>query len=85
MAVTIRLRRVGKTKHPFYRVVVQDKRNAPVSKVIEELGTHDPRSNPPVLKIDVERANYWVSQGAILTDTVQSIFKANKIIAAKAA
>lgn len=85
MAVTIRLRRVGKTKHPFYRVVVQDRRCAPVSKVIEELGTHDPRANPPVLKINAERANYWVKQGAILSDTVQSIFKANKVIATAAA
>ncbi len=62
--VRIRLRRVGAKKQPSYRVVVADQRTARDGRFIENIGHYDPRTDPPTVKIDEERAEYWLSVGA---------------------
>lgn len=69
----IRLRRMGATHAPFYRVVVSDSRRPPKGRAVEEIGYYDPRSNPPKIEIDGERADYWVGQGARVSSTVQRL------------
>ena len=66
---------MGAHKKPFYRVVVADSRNARNGKFIEELGFYDPLKEPPVIKIDVEKADKWISEGAQPTDTVRELLK----------
>ena len=71
----IRLRRMGSTHRPFYRVVVSDARNVPTSNAVEELGFYDPRKNPAEVKVDRERIQYWVERGAQLSETVSKLVK----------
>jgi small subunit ribosomal protein S16 len=71
----IRLRRMGSNRRPVYRVVVSDARRTPSSAVIEEVGFYNPRNEPAELRIDKERVNYWVKQGAQLSETVRSLLK----------
>ena len=73
--VKIRLRRVGAKKAPFYRVVVADSHFARDGRFIEEIGTYDPLTEPATIKIDMERAKYWISTGAQPTDTVRGLLK----------
>ena len=73
--VKIRLRRVGAKKAPFYRVVVADSHFARDGRFIEEIGTYDPLTEPATTKIDMERAKYWISNGAQPTDTVRGLLK----------
>ena len=73
--VKIRLRRVGAKKAPFYRVVVADRHFARDGRFIEEIGTYDPLTEPATIKIDMERAKYWISNGAQPTDTVRGLLK----------
>ena len=73
--VKIRLRRVGAKKAPFYRVVVADSHFARDGRFIEEIGTYDPLTEPATIKIDMERAEYWISNGAQPTDTVRGLLK----------
>ena len=73
--VKIRLRRVGAKKAPFYRVVVADSHFARDGRFIEEIGTYDPLPEPATIKIDMERAKYWISNGAQPTDTVRGLLK----------
>lgn len=73
--VKIRLRRVGAKKAPFYRVVVADSHFARDGRFIEEIGTYDPLTEPATIKIDMERAKYWISNGAQPTDTVRGLLK----------
>ena len=75
MAVKIRLRRVGAKKAPFYRVVVADSRFPRDGRFIEEIGTYDPLSETNSLRVDTERANYWIANGAQPTDTVRALLK----------
>jgi len=72
--VRIRLTRVGRRKAPFWRVVVADIRRARDGRFIEILGQYQPLYNPPIIKVDEERALYWLNQGAQPSDTVRSIF-----------
>ncbi len=69
----IRLRRMGARHAPFYRVVVSDSRRPPKGRAVEELGYYDPRSDPPKIDIDGERAEYWVEQGAQLSSSVRRL------------
>ena len=71
--VKIRLRRMGSRNHPFYRVVVSDSRSTPTSSALEEVGYYDPRRSPAEIKIDRERIDYWVSQGAQLSAAVKKL------------
>ena len=73
--VKIRLRRMGAKKAPFYRVVVADSRSPRDGRFIEEIGTYDPLTNPAPIEIDMERANYWIANGAQPTDTVRGLLK----------
>ncbi len=76
MAVKIRLRRMGKKKAPFYRIVVADARSPRDGKFIEEIGTYDPNQNPSMFKVDEEAAKKWLNNGAQPTEVVGKIFKA---------
>ena len=75
----IRLRRGGAKKKPIYRVVVSDSRKTPQSDYVEQVGFYDPNQDPPEISIDLEKVDSWQSQGAGVSDTVQSlIVKAKK-------
>ena len=73
--VKIRLRRVGAKKAPYYRVVVADSHFPRDGRFIEEIGTYDPLANPATIQIDMERAKYWIANGAQPTDTVRGLLK----------
>ena len=73
--LSIRLRRVGTIKKPHYRVVVADSREPRDGRFVEVLGHYDPRPDPAVVKIDAERAHYWIGKGAQPSDTVRSLLK----------
>ena len=73
--VKIRLKRIGAKKAPFYRVVVADGRYPRDGRFIEEIGYINPMSNPVEVKIDVEKAKQWISNGAQPTDTVKAYLK----------
>ncbi|MEE3362879.1 MAG: 30S ribosomal protein S16 [Anaerovoracaceae bacterium] len=73
--VRIRLKRIGKKKQPFYRIVVADQRAARNGKFIEELGYFNPLTEPNDIKVDEEKAKKWLSDGAQPTERVKSIFK----------
>lgn len=77
MAVKIRLRRVGKKKTPFYRIVVADSRYPSNGRFIEEIGYYNPLVDPAIVKIDTEKANKWIENGAQPTDTVKVLLKKN--------
>ena len=80
MAVKIRLRRMGAKKAPFYRVVVADSRYPRDGRFIEEIGTYNPLVEPAEVKIDAEKAQQWIKNGAQPTDTVKALLKQNGII-----
>lgn len=71
--VKIRLRRMGAKKAPFYRIVVSDSRCPRDGRFIEEIGTYDPMAEGENIKIDLERAKYWISNGAQPTETVRGL------------
>lgn len=81
MAVKIRLKRMGAKKKPFYRVIVADSRSPRDGKFIEELGYYNPLTDPVDVKIDAEKAQKWLSDGAQPTETVKSLFKKAGIMA----
>ena len=73
MAVKIRLRRIGAKKAPFYRIVVADSRYPRDGRFIEEVGYYDPQPDPSVIRIDSERAQYWLGVGAQPSDQVRNL------------
>lgn len=73
--VKIRLRRMGAKKSPYYRIIVADSRDSRDGRCIEEIGTYDPLKDPAEINIDLERAKYWISNGAQPTDTVRGLLK----------
>jgi len=73
MAVKIRLKRMGAHKSPFYRIVVADSRSPRDGKFIEEIGYYNPTTEPTTIKIDAEKANQWVKNGAQPSDTVKRL------------
>lgn len=83
--LAIRLRRVGTTKKPHYRVVVADSRAWRDGRFVEVLGHYDPRQEPPVVKIDSQRAQYWIGKGARPSETVRSLLKKAETVPAPAA
>ncbi|MDE6749153.1 MAG: 30S ribosomal protein S16 [Lachnospiraceae bacterium] len=80
MAVKIRLRRMGKKKVPFYRIVVADSRSPRDGRCIDEIGTYDPNTDPSTYKVDEEAAKKWLANGAQPTEIVNKIFKNAGII-----
>jgi small subunit ribosomal protein S16 len=75
VAVKIRLKRMGKIRAPFYRVVVMDSRTKRDGRAIEEIGKYHPTEEPSVIEIDSERAQYWLTQGAQPTEAVEALLK----------
>ena len=75
MAVKIRLKRLGKIRAPYYRIVVADSRTKRDGRVIEEIGQYHPTEEPSVIKVDSERAQYWLSVGAQPTEQVHALLK----------
>ena len=73
MAVKIRLRRMGAKKSPFYRVVVADSRSPRDGKCIEEIGYFNPMVEPAEIKLDMEKVEKWIKNGAQPTERVKSI------------
>jgi small subunit ribosomal protein S16 len=72
----IRLRRMGTKHRPFYRVVVSDSRNTPKGAFMETLGHYDPSRKPPTFKLDVDRVQHWVGQGAQPSERVRKLVNA---------
>lgn len=75
MAVKIRLKRLGKKKKPFYRIVVADSRAARDGKTIDEIGIYDPNQEPSEIRVNEEAARKWLSNGAQPTETVAKLLK----------
>jgi len=73
--VKIRLRRMGAKKNPYYRIVVADSLSPRDGKCIEEIGTYNPLASPSEIKVNAERALYWIKNGAQPTDTVRALLK----------
>ena len=71
----IRLARIGKKKHPFYRVVVTEKTRPRNGRFVEIVGTYDPQKNPALVQLNNERVHYWLSKGAQPSDTVRSLLR----------
>ena len=80
MAVKIRLKRMGMKGKPFYRMVVADSRTPRDGRFVEEIGYYNPVTDPAEVKVNVERASYWVKNGAQPTQTVKTLLKNNGVI-----
>ncbi len=74
----IRLRRIGAKKTPFYRIVVAESKYARDGRFVEEIGTYNPLVEPAEIKIDLEKADQWIKNGAQPTDTVKALIKKAK-------
>ena len=80
MAVKIRLKRMGMKKMPFYRVVVADERSPRDGRFIEEIGYYNPMTEPATIKIDAEKAQQWLKNGAQPTETARTLLKKSGVI-----
>ena len=80
MAVKIRLKRMGMKKIPFYRVVIADERSPRDGRFIDQIGYYNPMTKPAEIKIDGEKAKYWLQCGAQPTDTVRILLKKSGVI-----
>ncbi len=76
--VKIRLQRQGKKKAPFYHIVVADSRSPRDGKIIEQLGTYDPMTDPGTIVLDKEKVEKWIKNGAKPTDTVKDLIEKAK-------
>jgi small subunit ribosomal protein S16 len=83
--VRIRLARTGAKKKPSYRVAVADRRDPRNGRCIEYVGHYNPMVEPPVVVIDLARADYWIKNGAQPSDTVRSLLKRARAAGAKSA
>lgn len=79
MAVVIRLARLGAKRKPHHKIVVTEKHRPRDGRFIEEIGYYDPSKKPALVEVKEDRALYWLSNGAIPTETVKSILKNKKI------
>jgi small subunit ribosomal protein S16 len=75
VAAKIRLKRIGKTRTPHYRIVVADSKTHRDGRVIEEIGRYVPTIDPSIIEVDSTRAQYWLSVGAQPTEPVAAILK----------
>jgi small subunit ribosomal protein S16 len=78
--LVIRLSRVGKKKHPSYRILVQEKHKDPWGKAFENVGTYDPRTKPKTIKLNEERIKAWLAKGAEPSPTVHNLLVEAKIL-----
>ena len=76
--VKIRLQRVGKKKSPFYHIVVADSKSPRDGKIIEQIGTYNPMTDPSTIVLDKEKAAQWIKNGAKPTDTVKELIEKAK-------
>lgn len=76
--VKIRLKRVGAKKAPFYHIVVADSRVARDGKIIDQVGTYNPMTNPSTIEVDKEKVATWIKNGAKPTDTVKALIEKAK-------
>ncbi len=83
--IRIRLKRIGKKRHPYYRVVVADKLSKRDGGFIAELGSYDPHADPPVAVIDGDKAREWIAKGAQPSEAAEKILKRLGIIGAGSA
>ncbi|MBU4185466.1 MAG: 30S ribosomal protein S16 [Proteobacteria bacterium] len=81
MPVKIRLARHGAKKRPFYRIVVADAESPRDGKYLEAVGTYNPLKDPAEVSLKEERVRYWMSQGAIPTNTIKSLLKKEGLFA----
>jgi small subunit ribosomal protein S16 len=84
MAVRIRLSRHGKKKAPFYRLIVTDSRSPRDGRFIEILGTYNPLTDPAEIKVNAERATYWLGNGASPSDTAKILLQKAGVLEAPA-
>lgn len=75
MAVKIRLKRFGKMRAPYYRIVVMDARSKRDGRAIEEIGKYHPTEEPSYIEVDTDRAQYWLGVGAQPSEQVAAILK----------
>ena len=76
--VKIRLQRFGAKKAPFYHIVVADSKSPRDGRIVEQIGTYDPMKNPAEIKLDMDKVNTWIKNGAKPTDPVKALIeKAN--------
>jgi small subunit ribosomal protein S16 len=75
VAVKIKLKRLGKIRAPYYRIVVADSRTKRDGRAIEEIGKYHPKNDPSFIEVDSERAQHWLSVGAQPTDPVRKILE----------
>lgn len=75
MAVRIRLTRMGRKKHPFYRIVVADSQAPRDGKFLDIVGTYDPMQDPAAVRFDNDKLDAWMKKGATPTQTVESLIK----------
>ncbi len=80
MAISMRLKRMGKKKRPFYRIVVADSESPRDGRFLEVLGTYNPLIDPPDVTLNEDRVIYWLKEGALLSDTVRSILKKKGVL-----
>ena len=73
--VKIRLQRAGAKKAPFYHIVVADSRSPRDGRIVEKIGTYDPMTNPASIKLDNEKVEKWIKNGAKPTDTVKALIE----------
>ena len=85
MAVTIRLTRAGSKKVPFYRVVAADRRSPRDGRFIEQLGVYDPLRDPVEFRVDQERLDHWIKNGAVPSQTVGELLRRQRHAAPAAA
>lgn len=78
--LSIRLTRVGKRKHPFFRLIVTEKSRDPWGKALEILGTYNTLANPVTVEFNKERILYWISKGAQCTESVWNILVDEKVV-----
>jgi len=78
MAVCLRLMRFGKKGSPVYRIVAIDKRKKRNTKYIEKIGFYNPMTNPCILEINKDRYDFWIKNGALISDGLLKLIKFNK-------
>ena len=73
--VKIRLQRAGKKKAPFYHIVIADSKSPRDGKIMEQIGTYNPMTEPSEIKLDKEKVEKWIKNGAKPTDTVKALIE----------
>ncbi|HEX9636692.1 MAG TPA: 30S ribosomal protein S16 [Acidobacteriota bacterium] len=71
--ISIRLKRMGSNRKPFYRVVVADQRRPATGKLLDTIGYYDPKREPAAVRLDLSLVDRWLKRGAIPSDTVRSL------------